>query len=197
MLVQYANYFCKLYFVLLYFCIFLVSNLDGLPKSSDTSFFFVENLDIRRQNTDPLRAKREALKDSLREAFLRVLFKNFDKFNDINFTDDEISSCLYDYSIKAEKYSDSFYIASISYRFNKEIIAELLQKDKSKISYPQKKYEKFIRVAIYITDFIENYKVIKKTNYRVEKFSNNFIVLILKDSEISLFRKLSIKYAEI
>lgn len=199
---------------------FVVSLFFASGVSADPSSDLKEiTIEIKREADDPLDAKNKALQAALRRAFKDIVAQEESQSSSRcdSFSDEDVSLCLRDYSIDAEKFSDSFYIARISYRFSKSALERLLHAEQLPTQYEQKKYgykiksyaqseassnkpsrsPKVQRIVIFTKDFLDNYPKIKKINYTVKTFSRRLVTLLVNSKDLSLFRNLSISYEKI
>jgi hypothetical protein len=159
-------------------------------------FFAVENIEIRQEDKNSLIAKQKALSKSLYVAFAKLLL---DKFNvnaaKFRISEKQRNDCIYDYSIEHEKYSDSVYIAKISYRFSRLNVINTLRKNGVNVDDNTiENDEKQIKIAIDLAYFIDNYGNFKNLDYVFEKFTSEKIVLAIKNISIEDFEKLDIEY---
>ena len=109
-------------FLLLFFC---------FNTFAETSYFFVDDVVVKVTDKNSLEAKRRALDFASRKAFNKLVDQ---KFSDMAFFKNKISlekvkDCVYDYSIKKEKFSSTNYIAKFSFRFLEDEVLSLLKKD--------------------------------------------------------------------
>lgn len=94
-------------------------------------YFSVTDVEVRVQAKNSFVAQQEAQNSAMLKAFSKVLQKEFSNLSaDISsrFTDQEISSCLCDYSIDKEKFSQTVFVGKFSFRFHRDRVALLLKK---------------------------------------------------------------------
>lgn len=165
-----------------------------------SGYFFVEKIEVKRQDKNSLLAKQKALSIASRTAFSRLIAEELNLNEKImdSISDKQISDCIYDYSIEHEKHSDSFYIAELSYRFDKMSVSKLLKTrgiDCNIIDETQNKQD--IKLAIDIKDYVAKANDLKKINHIVETFSGEIVIFTMQKDALTEFRKLGIRYAVI
>lgn len=167
-------------------CVFVVGAFFVSGTCAATSSGFEVTVEVKQKAEDPLSAKEKALKDSRRDAFYKIISTKFrSNGKGEEYSDDDILSCLQDYSIDAEKYSDSYYIARILYKFNEKAMRTLLG-EYIQTKYPTKTYNKreSVKIAIFTRDFLEHYSYIKSLKCKITTFSHKFVTIIIEDSTL-------------
>ncbi|MCR5225295.1 MAG: hypothetical protein K6C34_04395 [Alphaproteobacteria bacterium] len=175
----------------LFLSIFLISAV-----MADSSFWEVENVEIKQEGQNSVVAKQRALSKSASSAFLKLFtseeLKKFAGYAN-KFSDKQIQDCVYDYSIEEEKSSDSFYIGEFSYRFSKNRVVALLKKFGANIS--AQKSSKVVKIAIYKKDYLDHSNLISKSGSKVLSFSSEKVILEIND--INKFKKFNITYVRL
>ncbi len=165
---------------------------------ADSSFWEVENVEVKQEGQNSFVAKQKALSKSARSAFSQ-LFKENDDLKSFSsyagrFSNRQIQDCVYDYSIENEKSSDSFYIAEFSYRFSKDKIAERLKRLGANIQ-TEGDNSGFTKVAIYKRDYLNKFKRFSRLHPNVLSFTEDKVVLEIR--KINDFKKLKIVYVRL
>ncbi|MDR0968258.1 MAG: hypothetical protein LBL99_01315 [Holosporaceae bacterium] len=161
---------------------------------ADSSYFEVENVEVKRQSKNSLIAKEEAARQAARSAFGKLIEKETQSLQKLSFSDREIQDCVYDYSIDQEKISNTVYVGRFSYRFSKNKVATLLRSRGANVDFGEKQSGK-VKLAVYRKDFLRNADDLEKLKIAVEEFSNERVVFEIAKKRIPNFRKLRIKYA--
>lgn len=164
---------------------------------------------IKRSGRNSLIAKEKALSVAARRAFSSLLHDHVADFVDLGdelettsapmlkdsiFSDREISNCVYDYSIENEKHSEFIYICEVRYRFDSKRVVSLLRKHglKCRLDEPN---NSSIRVAVYTRDFILNSSNIYTKSCVVQKYSSDYVILLIRNCTKEEFEKLGLRYA--
>jgi len=169
--------------------------LIGSCAFADLRYFEIRDMEIKEEGKNSLAAKQKALIKTARSAFKKILDK--DKSAIVSsISDRQIQNCIYDYSIDQEKFSDSVYIGRISYRFSKKKVASLLSPLGIKIELEEEP-NNFIKLAIYMQDFMVNIKKLRELKIIVERFSSEKMIFRIEKNRVDQFRQLNVKYAQL
>jgi hypothetical protein len=166
---------------------------------ADSEYFEVDDIEVKQSGRNSLIAKEEALRLTRRLA-LEKMVKSISKSTNppalASISDREIQNCIYEYSIDREKFSGSFYIGKISYRFFKNKVSSLL-KSRGIHTEIQVVENRIARFAVYLKDFIRCANELNRLEVTVEKFSDTRIVFNINRKYVDNFRRLRIKYAQL
>lgn len=167
----------------------------GFSCFAESSNLKVCDVGIKQAGQNSLIAKQKALHNSARKAFDRVINRDFREFSSYAeyVSTQQIQNCIYDYSIKHEKFSNSFYIADFSYRFSADKIAEALNRFGANIK--RVSHGKFVYVGIYRDDFVNNADALQQIEVEVVRFSS--VRVVLKVFDLDKFKQLNIDYVEL
>ena len=180
-------------------CILLLLMMIGFRVSADSGYFEIRDVEVKQKGSNSLIAKQKALLEANRFAFKKII-EDVSKGQCLtmlkSISDQQIQSCIYDYSIDQEKFSELFYIGKISYRFSKNKILALLKSHGIHTDI-QNEENKIIKLAVYLSDFIHRANELNKLEVIVEKFSDTKVVFNINKRYINDFRKLCIKYARL
>lgn len=167
---------------------------------ADSGYFVVENIEVKQKDRNSLLAKQRALSVASRMAFAKVISQelNLDESVMDSISDNKIANCIYDYSIENEKHSDSFYIAELSYRFDKSLVGALLKKSGIKCDIENEKQDKQnIELVVRIEDYILKSNDLRRISHSVSSFSAEIVTFIIHKTSFVEFRKLGVRYAVI
>ena len=203
----------------------LFAHVSYVDYSTAASFLTINDVEVKKEGADSLIAKEGGLSEALNIAFTKILKDNFgivyelpevekveadtDTATTATYEEnktpvisaEEKNACVYDYSVVREKFSDSFYIANISYRFDRDKVIELLKKhsliEVGAAANATRKTENVVvaKIAIRSRDFLKNYSEIRRLNCTVTKFTNDFVIMVVKNYTSSSFENLCMKYA--
>jgi hypothetical protein len=162
---------------------------------ADSEYFEIKDVEVKQESKNSLVAKEEALRKAARLAFKEIIESEAKPLSVESVSDHKIQDCVYDYSIEQEKFSESFYIGRISYRFSKHRVASLLKSFGLDADFGKNENEKFVRLAIHPKAFLYCANELKKLKVVVERFSNERVVFRIDKELIGDFRKLGVKYA--
>jgi hypothetical protein len=171
-------------------------------------------VEVKQKASNAIGAKQKALASAFRFAFLELLKDQLgieagDAENiSRKVSNDQLSDCVYDYSVEHEKYSDSFYIAELSCRFSKKNIAILLESFEKRAEDTVEEgsfrrsdglgeITKPIPIVVLFDDFICNFKRLHELGCRITMFSPQVVAFVLDGCSLDEFRELSLKYANI
>lgn len=162
---------------------------------AESSSLKVCDVEIKQAGENSLIAKQKALHNSVRTAFYRVISLDFKQFLSYarNVSTRQIQNCVYDYSIKNEKFSNSFYIGEFSYRFSADKIIEVLNQFGANIK--NNRHARFAYVGIYREDYVNNIDMLQLIGAEVVRFSS--VRVVLKVSNITRFKNLRIDYVQL
>lgn len=162
---------------------------------AENSRLKVCDVETKQAGENSLVAKQKALRNSVRMAFYRVISRDFKQFSLYarNVSTKQIQNCVYDYSIKNEKFSNSFYIGEFSYRFSADKIIEVLNQFGANIKNNQ--HALFAYVGIYREDYINNIDMLQLIGAEVVRFSS--VRVVLKVPNINKFESLHIDYVQL
>lgn len=162
---------------------------------AESSNLKVCDVEIKQAGQNSLIAKQKALYKSARKAFNRVINRDFREFSSYAeyVSTQQIQNCIYDYSIKHEKFSNSFYIADFLYRFSANKIAEVLNRFGANIKTSSR--EKSVHVGVYRDDYVNNAEALQQIGAEVVKFSS--VRVVLKVFDLDQLKQLHINYVEL
>ncbi|MDR1375429.1 MAG: hypothetical protein LBJ45_01275 [Holosporaceae bacterium] len=162
-------------------------------------FWEIHKVKIKQSDENSFYAKQKALANALRSAFRKLVVEKLNADSQIaeKISNAQIQECIYDYSIENEKYSDSFYIAELSYRFSREKVSLLLESRGVILNVPKKNYSEKIKIVLRSRDFLQNIAMLRKLDFFVELFSGEKVVFSMDKKNIYAFRKLRIRYAQL
>ena len=167
---------------------------------ADSGYFVVDEIEVKQKDKNSLLAKQKALSKTPRLAFSKLISEELNLGEKVVslMSDKQISDCIYDYSIEHEKHSDSFYIAELSYRFDKTSVSELLKKHGIKCNIVDEKQNKqSVKLAISIRDYVSRFVDLKTINHSVRTFSGEIVTFTMHKDSLNEFRKLGVRYVVI
>jgi hypothetical protein len=150
-----------------------------------------EPVEVKQLGGNSFVAKKAAMALAARRAFQTLLSEKLQLKNVPLVSDQQISECLYEHSIQQEKYSDRFYMAEISHKFDKKCVAGLLNRLGVKYKLPSVETHD-TTIAMHPDDFLRCWN--GRLRYVVKLFAPKVVVLVL-ESPLSSFRKLGFRYA--
>ncbi|MDR2681747.1 MAG: hypothetical protein LBB29_01720 [Holosporaceae bacterium] len=181
--------------------LFFASTLYGADKT-----LTIKKVNVRQKGENSVEAKEKALFKASRLSFAKILKDHFglDKKVADSMTSQQISECISGYSVQHEKQSDSYYIAELSYKFDRESIENLLttqgllqrSSDVSKGGKNGKKSNDIV-LLLSLNDFMGNIHQLKHTKYKVHKFSNAVVELSMGILYLNDIKTLGITYVVI
>ena len=150
------------------------------------------SIEIEQKGANPSAAKKKALDAALRFAFKDILETqlNCDKKTADSVKNKQIADCLYEYEIENEKFSDSLYIAKISYRFNRDSVETLLKKngatsinsDSEKKNFKKQAVRK---ILLRTKDFTDRIACVKDFQYNTENISGKRVIISTDDENLN------------
>lgn len=165
-------------------------------------------IEIEQKGENASVAKKEALEIALKFALKDAIADQLncsEKLVD-GISKKQIASCLYEYVVENEKYSDSVYIAKISYKFKKKnIIAILKDLDievKEKITKEKeadqvRKIKKRHKLLISTSDF-KNYVLGRKNFFfDIEKISKERVLIVVDNNGMEKMKDIPITYQKL
>jgi hypothetical protein len=166
--------------------------------NADSKYFEIPDIEVKQNGSNPWIAKQKALSKSMLSAFEKIIEAALKKKTQTagSIPLQQIRSCLYDYSIDQEKFSDSVYIARISYRFLKKKVAFLLRSYGITINFEDED-EKMTKLAVYLSDFVTHARKMHDMKVDVEKFSDERVVFRISKERLKDFYNLHIRYAQL
>ncbi|MDR1561288.1 MAG: hypothetical protein LBS23_02955 [Holosporaceae bacterium] len=164
---------------------------------ADSLYYEIKKIEIKQKDRNSLAAKQKVLLMAVRSAFKKLIAEKLNKDAEIaeKMSHQQIQDCIYDYSIENEKYSDSFYIAELTYRFSKKKVAKLLEYYGIDVDLEDADDQKRVKLAIYTGDFLKHATKLNNLDVSVELFSEKRAIFNIDESKIKDFRELGIKYA--
>jgi hypothetical protein len=174
--------------------------LFGGCSAAGGDYFSVGGIEVKQKDRDTQSAKQKALKVAFRSALAKVISATLGLDSSVTegISDQQISACMYDFSIDSEKYSDCFYIAELSCRFNKNDVYDLLQNRGIglAVAVDEKNSEK-MQIALYLQDFIDNVARLDNICTAVKCFSGEIIILEMAKDSLDVVKKMGIRYADV
>lgn len=110
-------------------------------------------------------------------------------------SDQEISNCIYDYSIENEKYSKSVYICEVRYRFDVGRVIFFLTKHGIECRSNEMDRDLGIKVAVFTRDFIKNIRKLREKDWVIQKYSSEYVVIFIRNCTKKEFENLGLRYA--
>jgi hypothetical protein len=168
---------------------------DGAPCGLET-----RKTEIKQMDKNSLAAKQKALSTASREVFRKLVTEKLGRDPGIfpKISDDQIQECIHDYSIENEKYSDSYYIAELSYRFSMEKISDLMKTFGLDLGYSRKsESSEVVKIAVYADDFLRQTAGLEELGATVKSFSSEMATFTINGKDLDGFRQLRIRYARL
>jgi hypothetical protein len=165
-----------------------------------SSFFFeIHEIRVKQSDKNSFSAKQNALLKAAKLAFLKLAKKklNLDAQIVEKVPNNKIQECIYDYSIENEKYSDSFYIAELSYRFSREKISLLLKDYGVILEVPENSTPEEITIVLRTSDFLQSEIKLRELEPLVKSFSSDRVIFNMDRKNMDAFRALRIRYAQL
>ena len=165
-------------------------------------------IEIEQKGENASVAKKEALEIALKFALKDAIADQLncsEKLVD-GISKKQIASCLYEYVVENEKYSDSIYIAKISYKFKRKNVIAIL-KDlnveieeeivKEKKTDQVQKIKKQHKLLVSMSDF-KNYVLGRKNLFfDIEKISGERVLIVVDDNGMEKMKDIPIKYKKL
>lgn len=145
-------------------------------------YFSVTDVEVRVQAKNSFVAQQKAQNSAMLKAFSKVLQKEFSNLSvDISgFTDQEVSSCLCDYSIDKEKFSQTVFVGKFSFRFHRDRVALLLKKRGFDI--PLNQYaENVTRYVVLRSVFEQHPDLFWENGAKLEKFNSEKVIFSMDE----------------
>lgn len=145
-------------------------------------YFSVTDVEVRVQAKNSFVAQQEAQNSAMLKGFSKVLSKEFGALEakPSEFTGQEVSSCLCDYSIDREKFSRTVFIGKFSFRFHRDRIALLLKKHGFDV--PSAQYEKATTRYVVLRSVFELHSdLFWENNAKIEKFNSEKVVFEMSE----------------
>lgn len=147
-----------------------------------SGYFSVTDVEVRVQDKNSFIAQQEAQNSAMLKAFSDVINKEFSELEikSTDFTEQEISSCLCDYSIDREKFSQTVFIGKFSFRFHRDRVVLLLKKHGFNIQLDQ--YEKATASYVVLRSVFEMHPdLFWENNAKLEKFNSEKVVFSMSE----------------
>jgi hypothetical protein len=168
--------------------------------ADDVPHLETQKVEIKQMDQNSLSAKQKALAEASRSAFQKLVTTKLGKDPKIfeKISDDQIQECIHDYSIENEKYSDSFYIAELAYRFSTKKVSDLMESFGLDLGYtPESTPSKTVKIAVYADDFLQHAGKLGELGKTVQFFSHKKVIFTIDEKNINAFRQLCIQYARL
>ncbi|MDR2795008.1 MAG: hypothetical protein LBB12_04495 [Holosporaceae bacterium] len=173
-------------------------------RGSDEEFT-IKKVSVKQSGENSVKAKEKALAKASRLSFAKILKDHFGMNKEVadSMSDQQIAECISGYSVANEKQSDSYYIAELSYKFDRKSIESMLAFrglfDQPSVSSTKKneKLSSDITLVTSLEDFMQNINQLKHIKYKITAFSGKVVELSLGIMDLNSIRNLRIPYVVI
>jgi hypothetical protein len=165
----------------------------------------IKKVSVKQSGKNSVEAKEKALAKASRLSFAKILKDHFGlpKAVSDSMSDHQIAECISGYSVAHEKQSDSYYIAELSYKFNRKSIESMLEfrglpappKVNSRSRNEKLSYD--VTLLVSLEDFMRDISRLKYLKYKIIAFSSKIIELSLGITDLNTIRTLGIAYVVI